>query len=146
MDNSSDDFFKSKHLNKIRKDLQEKIDKIRTVTIPKIMRGLERIKIVRDSEKWKDVKEEVFIKLFSSLHIAGIFYLDGIENGIFLSNNINDEECFYSLKDNVLRINVSIYNIFIGNFKMSYCDVCLFITDLFKKYFKLYNIASSYIF
>ena len=138
-EDSSDDFFQSKHVNKRREELKSYENK----ALAKLKNGLENIKIAYGNKDWKDEKEEAFLKLFSELHVNERHY-DDFEYGYYILDKNNNDVCFYNLKNNIFSISFSsIWSVFRIGFVMKNRDVQLFMNNMLKKYFKLYKVTAN---
>ena len=86
-EDSSDDFFQSKHIEKRKEDFEKELDKKKKEAIYKLAKGLEEIKIAYKNKNWKDEKEQLFLKLFSRLYVDDAFYQDEYRYGYCLSDS-----------------------------------------------------------
>ena len=156
----SDDFFQSKHINKRKEDLQKRLDKEREEALSKLTKGIEKIKASYNNKSWNDDKEKLFLELFSYLHVDDNLYQCDyllIVNNIYSHcinyrygyylryNNNNVERCFYNLKTDEFFIDAySIWEMFEYEFHMSRYDVNSLMINMLIKYFDLYNIRPIY--
>ena len=140
----SDDFFQSKHVNKRKEDFENELSKRKREYLPKLIKGLKDVRIAYNNEYWESDKEELFLKLFSELHIENILYRNNDEYGYFLMNEHNNKECFYDLKSNYFWTDYSlIWKHFYIQYEMNYLDIELLIKNMIEKYFNLYNVIVS---
>ena len=145
-ENSSDDFFQSKHISKRKKDFEKGLAKKKKEAVYKLTKGLEEIKLSYDNKDWKDDKEELFLELFSRLHADKRFYQSNFQYGYCLLDENDDKICFYEFKNDNFWISYhSVWNAFNLQFVMTYHEIRTFMSDMVKKYFKLYNITILYV-
>ena len=148
IEDSSDDFFQSKHVNKRKEDFErEKRIKKKNLKDKKkkailiLKSGLERTEIAYKNKDWKDEKEKLSLRLLSKLHVANRFYRDEYQYGYFLLNNKNRKSCFYNLKSNTFWLDESfIWSELENKYDMSYYAVQLLIHKILAKYFELFDI------
>ena len=142
-EDSSDDFFQSKHINKRFEDLKKELEKKKIEIPSKLTKDLERIRISYKNKNWKDEKEELFLKLFSKLHVDDAFYKDKYRYGYYLLDSNDKRKCFYNLKNNKFWIDYdSIWIVFEIRFDMYYYDIQSFMDDMLKEHFKLYDVTA----
>ena len=144
-EDSSDDFFQSKHLEKRKIDIDNKNSKI----LLALKSGLKNVKKAYNNKRWTDEKEELFLKLFSKLRVDNKFY-DEEEGfygaGFFLLNNrTNNKLCFYSLYKSVFCINYTHIEKEIAiTFNMNTNETTSFLLFMIEKYFvTLHNIDNN---
>ena len=143
-EDSSDDFFQSKHVNKRNEDIKKKLDDKRSKGPYILTSGLERIKIAYKNEDWKDDKEKLFLELFSELRVRKRLFKNKYYYGFCLLDANNNITCIYDIKLDAFRIDHrSIWNEFYFIFDMKDDDIQTFINDMLKKYFKLHDVLSS---
>ena len=146
-EDSSDDFFQSKHINKRKEDLRKELEKnkkeierTKKTIIPKLRKGIEKIKEAYMSKDWEDNKEKLFLELFSRLHVDDKTYQSEYRAGYFLLDSNYIKRCFYDFKNNELLIDYrSIWELFDIRFDMKYDDIQLFMDDMLEEHFKLYD-------
>ena len=138
-EDSSDDFFQSKHVNKRK----ESFEMLKKETISSLAKGLREIRIAYRNDNWSDDKEELFLKLFSKLHVSKNFYDKSYVKGYYLTDDHNNKICFYDLINSRLIISNSlVWGPFQKQFHMSYVESQPFVEKMLKKYFKLNNITA----
>ena len=143
-EDSSDDFFQPKHVEKRKEDFKREFDKKKRGALSKLIKGLEEIKIVYKNKDWKDEKERLFLELFSKLHVDAKFYKSDYRYGYFLSDSNDIKTCFYDLKSNRFWIDyASIWRVFETRFDMNDDDIQSFIDKLLKEHFKLYDVTTE---
>ena len=144
VEDSSDDFFQSKHINKRLDDFE----KYKNNIFIKLENGLERIKTAYSKEEWTDNKEKLFLQLFSKLYLDNNFYEcnNNYREGYYLiKTSSNIKTCFYDLKSNKFFSNyLSIWYKFPSNFFMKYDSTKLFIENMIKKYFRLHDVSADF--
>ena len=151
---SSDDFFQSKHINKRKEEFkkQEEIErylmlKKQKEALPKLLQGIDRIKIAHHVESWKDEREKLFLELFSKLHVDDKFFQNDYRYGYFLLDEYSNKRCFYNLKTDYFRIYYdSIWKIFETQFNMNFHDIQSLMNELLIRHFKLYDVTACFSF
>ena len=142
VENSSDDFFQSKHIYKRKKDFIKEFDKKKKEALYKLTKGLEEIKIAYKSKNWKDEKEKLFLELFSKLCVDKAFYQDEYMYGYYLLDLSDAKICILDLKNDRFWIDFfSIWKNFEKQFNMNYVDVKLLMNDMLRGHFKLYDVT-----
>ena len=142
-EDSSDDFFQSKHVNKRKGNFEKELDKKVRKTLPKLTKGIEEIKIAYNNKNWSDDKEKMLLELFSKLHVNNKLYKSNYIYGYYLLDSNNKKRCFYDLKSDYFYIDYdSIWRVFKRQFNINYDDIQSFVNNLSKKYFKLYDVTS----
>ena len=142
---SSDDFFQSKHINKRKEELRERLEENKREVLPKLKNGLEKIRIACDNKIWMNEEEESFLKMFSELHISYGLKQKIHHYGYHLSDLNDRGKAFYDLiTDDLLIDYFSICKVFYNQFDMYYADVHFFLEKMLKKHFKLYDINLSF--
>ena len=140
-EDSSDDFFQSKHIEKRKKDLKKGLEKKKKEAIYKLTKGLEKVKIAYKSKDWKDDKEELFLELFSKLRVDN--NIDQNKYGYILLDSNDIKRCFYNLESDYFWINyASIWRVFETRFDMNDDDIQSFMDDMLEEHFKLYDITA----
>ena len=140
MEDSSDDFFQSEHINKRKIDIERDIIRRKKESIIKLENGLKKIKISYVNQDWKDEKEHLFLEFFSKLDVDKAFYQDEYMYGYFLSDSDDNRKCFYNLKSDRFWIDYdSIWKNFEKQFNMNYVDVKLLMNDMLNKHIKLHE-------
>lgn len=131
IEDSSDDFFKSKHIEKRKQQLIIE----RTNIIHKLETGLDKIETAYRNNDGK-MKEKLFLELLSKLHVDKIFYQDEYRNGYFLLDSNNGRKCFYDLKNDYFLIDyLSIWKPFKIRFDVTNDILQSFVDYMIKKYF-----------
>ena len=151
-EDSSDDFFRSKHINKRKEEIRKRekakrdaFNKKKKGYFYKLNKCLERIRIYYKSKNWEDDGEELFLKSFSELFVDNKFYSSMYEHGYILSNIRNNKMYFYDIINNELWINSdSLWMFLETQFDKSYNDIRTFINKMFEKYFKLHDTEVLY--
>ena len=139
-EDTSDDFFQSKHINKRKEDIKRELDKKKKEALFKLTKGLEEIKTVCNNKDWRNDKEKLFLELFSNLHVDKIFLRNKYAYGYYLSDSNDINRCFYNLKTDYFLIDYdSIWKIFKIQFNMSFYDIHSLMNKLLKEHFKLYD-------
>ena len=142
-EDSSDDFFRSKHIIKRKKYLERKFARKKRDVYQKLINGLQEIKASYESEAWRDDREKLFLEIFSMLHINNEFYQNEYMYGYYLLDKNFYRECFCNLMSDQFWIDYgSIWWIFKRRFFMEERDVKLFMTKMLKEYFKLDNVEA----
>ena len=145
-EDSSDDFFQSKHINKRKKDLEKELDKKKKEALFKLTKRLEKVRIEYKNRKWRDEKEGLFLELFSKLHVDDVFLKSKYYCGYYLLDSNDKRKCFYNFNNNDFWITYSsIWKVFELRFNMDYHDIQSFMNDMLKKHFKLYDVSASYL-
>lgn len=120
------------------------LEKERREAYYKLINGLKEIKIVYKNEDWKDKRENLFLELFSKLHVDEKFYHSKFRDGYYLLNENNDRRCLYDFKnDNFWLSYRSVWRAFKLRFDMNYDDIQSFMNKKLRKYFKLYNVTAG---
>ena len=141
VEDSSDEFFQSKHVNKRK----EKAKRAEREVLVKLKNGIEKIKMSYNNKNWKNEKEELFLKLFSKLHVDSKLYQNEYIYAYFLADSDNKVRCFYDLRSNRFWIDyASIWNVFRKQFNINYRDTQSFVNMLLREYFKLYDVTSTF--
>ena len=148
-EDSSDDFFQSKHItkrqNEFRKEKEITIRKAKEIKI-KLKTGLNKIKASYDAKDWKNDKEKLFLEIFSKLVMNAKTYsykynnILSIEYGFYLINveEEHKDACFYSVSRKSIWMSFNLIWIkFINKFNMTFSDVKAFMVKMLKKYFNL---------
>jgi len=129
---SIDDFFKPKNL----KSREEKLEKGRQKYVNKLKSGLSRIKSDYENENYHSEFEELFLEIFSQLHVDEKY--DEIQNGYFLVNTHNKSMCLLDLEWNLFEISTKhIWDVFENKFELHYLNVQTSMKEMFDKYFNL---------
>ena len=143
VEDSSDDFFQTKHLNKRRKDYNIELKRREKEALFNLAKGLKEIKIAYKDKNWKNYKEKLFLELFSELHVAD--NIDQNRYGYFLLDSNNIKKCFYDLKNNIFWIDYeSIWKTFETRFNMLYVDIQTFMKNMSEEYFKLHDATPQF--
>ena len=143
-EDSSDDFFQSKHVNKRKEEFKSWLKAKKKEVIPKLIKGLEEIKITYRNKDWRDVNEKLFLELFSRLHVDKTFNQDKHRYEYYLLNEYNKRRCFYDLINNEFWIDYySIWRIFEEYHDMDYVYIQLLIDRMLEEYFKLYDVTAT---
>ena len=130
-EDSSDDFFQSKHINKRREEFEnEKLNTLKELNV-----GLDKIKEACVNKRWKSKESKLFLKIFSKLHVILVNY-DNYYRYDFLNTN-NEKVCSYVYDELWLDVNL-VWNKFEYKFGMSSNDIHLFFYNKFSHYFKVY--------
>ena len=161
VEDDSDDFFQSKHINKRREDYEKEkrikekeLEEKNKEHLHKLENGLKKIKISYDNRDWIDHREELFLKLFYDLHVSTKIPQYGPTDGYLLSDKNGDNKCFYRLSSVHFMRNVdeafavdywSILMTFELRFNMSEHEVIMFIKRMISKHFNLNDIEISWI-
>ena len=104
------------------------------------------IRIAYNNKNWSDDKEELFLELFSKLHVDSKLYQNEYIYGYFLADSDDIKRCFYDLRDNRFLIDyASIWNVFRKQFNINYRDTQSLMNMLLREYFKLYDVTAIYI-
>lgn len=149
--NDSDDFFQSKHLNKRREQHLKEIEIKEKVLLKReektsymLINGLKKIRIALNDESWKDEKEKLFLNLFSKFRVSDAIWRNEYVRGYYLINESSIKECICDLNNDYFWINYeSIWYAFeIRFYETSYCKTQLFMNDMLKKYFNLYDMTA----
>ena len=162
-EDSSDDFFQSKHVNKRKKDFRKKemIKNNRLIRdanklIDKLEKGLNVIKIAYDNKKWSSRAEENFLQEFHSLivnhHIyRHDYFLDVYV--IYLMRPSYYKECYFEIDYHAITLEYdSIYQAINLDVDFSDRELKNFIQRMIKKYFSMsilevrwdYNVSSNF--
>ena len=142
-EDSTDDFFQSKHIEKRKEEFKREFDKKNKEALIKLKTGLREIKAAYNNKDWKNEIEKLFLESFSKLHVDDKSCQYDHRYGYCLLDSNNIRECFYDLKSNYFRIDYdSIWerlNIQLG---MSYYDTQSFVNKLLEEHFKLYDVTA----
>jgi len=128
---SIDDFFKPKNL----KSREEKYENEKQEFPSKITAGLSKIKNDYKNKKWDSEHEELFLELFSHLHIDEKY--DENYNGYFLRNDVNSKRGLFDLEIQIFFMSISIWLKFDNKFNWDYLEIHSFMKIMLVKYFKL---------
>ena len=104
-EDSSDDFFQSKHVNKRREIIKKKNMRKRNKSLSELKVGLENVKVAYNNKDWRNDEERYFLTLFSKLHVDNKFYKSKYEEGYCLLNYNNNKECIHDLLTDNFFIN-----------------------------------------
>ena len=144
-ENSSDDFFQSKHITKRKEDFKREFEEKKREALSKLIKGLKEIKIAYKSKDWKDEKERLFLELFSKLYVDKTFYQNGDRQGYCLSDSDDIKRCFYDLESDFFWIDYDlIWKVFYEQFNINYNGIQLLMNELLKEHFKLYDVIAAY--
>ena len=145
-EDSSDDFFQSKHVNKRIESLRKKLERKRREVVSKIKNGLESLNMIHENNTLKDKKELWFLEAFSKLHIVDVYYNDEYKYGYFLSDSNDIKECFYDLKNNYFYIDYDFVDdlLIISRLLINYYYIQSFIESMLKKYFNLHDVHVAF--
>lgn len=131
-ENSSDDFFQSKHIEKRRQ--QSIVERIKI--IHELQDGIDKIRTAYENKDWKDEKEKLFLEIFSSLHFDDKFHP---EEGYYLINVNNDAMCRYDSSNNIFCVNSHlICKVFDDLFDIKRWNTLLLLEVMIKEYFELH--------
>ena len=136
-EDSSDDFFQSKHINK-RKDEFRKSDEGKIML--KMKSGISKVSSAYKNRIWESEKEKLFLKLFNRLHVSDEIYRYENIVSIFLDNKYGDAECCYLLEKNSVSFLIGKFPIwysFVKVFNMSNESVESFLHEMIEKYFNI---------
>ena len=143
-EDTSDDFFQSKHINKRKEDLKRELDKKKKEALHKLTKGLEKIKTAYKSKDWRNDKEKLFLELFSKLHVDAKFYKNNYRYGYYLSDSNDIKTCFYNLKyDEFYTDHYSIWRVYEEQFNMHFKNVQSFMEEMLKEHLKLYDVTAE---
>ena len=146
VEDSSDDFFQSKHVNKRKEDLKKELEKnkkeierTKKTIIPKLIKGIEKIKEAYMSKDWKDDKEKLFLELFSKLRVDDKVYESVINNkyryGCYLLSKHNLIMCAYDIRYGNFWIDFGIIWMKFHEFlRMNAVEIQYFMKQMLKKY------------
>lgn len=151
----SDIFFQSKHINKRKEDFakeqirdKERIEKMKQV-LYKLDRGLEIIKIAYYIKEWSSNKEELFLELFSKLHVDDRPYRNNYEYnkafcGFYLINDHNNETCLCDVNNDCFwMFYYAIWNKFYVRLNMNCDEIQSFMNYMIKKYFNIHDMIAT---
>ena len=143
-EDSTDDFFQSKHINKRKEEFKKQIEKEKYEAFFKLFEGLKIVKIADRHKTWKSDEEKLFLELFSKLHVDKEFYEDDYIYGCYLLDESNDKKCLYDIKTRNFFIR---YDFFWSTsetiFMNQYYYVRKFVERMLRKYFNLYNVTAN---
>lgn len=139
-EDSSDYFFQSKHINRRKEEFEKQLElKMRKVH-SKLENGLSKIINAYNNRDWINDEEKLFLELFSELHVDDTFHGITIYYGYYLLSDNDVKACFYDLENDIFVESYgSIWSIFMIQFNVNYNDIQLFMKEMLKKYFKLYD-------
>ena len=145
-EDSSDDFFQSKHVEKRKREFENILNSKKNRVLNKLELGVENIKSAYNNKDWKNEREKLFLELFSKLYIDDDFYQSEDLYGYLLYDDENNSTCcFYDLKDNAFLTDYnSIWRVFEDQFNMKYDDIRWFMNKMLKEYFKFHNATVDY--
>ena len=144
-EDSSDDFFQSKHINKRKKIFEREIKNRRKKNrvmnknaFLMLEKGLERVITAHANKICENEREELFLELFSKLRIDKRFFGDyyGCEHRLL--NESDDTVCVFDIQSNYFWINdYPIRDKFISSFNTKHDEISCFMKDMLKKYFNI---------
>ena len=141
-EDSSDDFFQSKHINKREEELDKQIKVKKKEALIKLKNGIKEIRIAYKGKGWRSDSEILFLELFSKLHVDTKLYQNEYGYGYYLLDKTNKETCSYNIKDDIFWIEYeTIWKIFNTQLNMNYYDIKTFIKNMLDKYFNLHNVV-----
>lgn len=156
-ENFSDAFFQSKHVNKRKKIFEREIKNRRKKN--RIMNknallilegGLERVITAHANKSYRNEEEQLFLELFSELHVDKKFFRDNYQREHFLLNKHDCRICFLDFKNNDFWIDFyTIWEKFEERFNMSYEEVSHFMKVMLTKHFNIHDmipVAGSFTF
>lgn len=138
-EDDSDDFFKMKLSDERREKYLKAKLKFRTL-LSDFENGEIKIKSARKHRTWNELQEELFLKLFSNLHLnkkiaATNNYVFSDIFDFYDDNNVI--MCFYKTSKDHFIIDKSIWNQFNKRFNIDDHHTKLFMNEMITKYFKL---------
>ena len=143
-EDSSDDFFQSKHVNKRKEDIKREYEKKKREARYKLIKGLNNIKIALKSRNWESETERYFLILFSRLYVDKKFFENAFHCEYYLLNKHDKVVCLYNIKyDEFYVDNDSIWKKFEDIFFMRYTEIQAFMNKMLEKHFKLYDILTK---
>ena len=142
----SDNFFQSKHVNKRKEGFEKQLEIKKREALPKLVSGLNNIRILCKSEDWNDEHEDLFIKLFSTLHVDKKLHKVNtgyrIAYGYYLLDKNNTVKCFYDVDKNIFLLAPSIWRYLYCDFYVDYGATQEFMNKMLKKYFEIYHTST----
>jgi len=128
-----DDFFKPKNL----KSREEKRLKEYQVSLFKVKTGLSKIKYDYENENYHSEHEELFLNIFSKLHVhEDIRYYERYA-GCLLMNNKNEARCLFDFEYHIFYILFEhIWLAFRDKFNWDYDHIKKFLKEMLNSYFQ----------
>lgn len=153
VEDSSDDFFKSKHIRRRIKDLAKERKRIHLhfseslrKTTPKLTLGLESMSSAYVINDLLDEKERLFLYLFHDLYVDDELFEDEVHCGCYLMNRTDDSKiCFCKLEEIQFIVDYyAVWKRFKDDFDISDNDIESLLIKMFIKYFKLEEARTNY--
>ena len=149
-EDSSDDFFQSKHINKRKIDFSNAMRKRQEESISKLKNGLYKIRIAYQDSIWRSEEEKLFLKIFSRFHLnetLRVYLRCNQYDGFFLLDEHNNMECFYSLVYDELWVDYyMIWQKFCFQLQTNRYDIIhKFMNEMIKEYFEMSDVEYTFI-
>lgn len=137
-EDSSDDFFQSKHINKRK----EKFIKRNNRIILKLERGFKRSSTEYKSKRWSNEKERQFLELFSKMSVDSNTVRSDSICECYLYITLDDVVvCHFDIVNKIISLDCHyVWFKFEKKNNMNYYEVQAFMNEMFKKHFKLVNV------
>ena len=134
-EDSSDDFFQTKHVNKRNKDFKRREIEV----LHELKKGLSKMMITYNNRDWKDEEEKIFLDIFTEFHIDKEIHYSPIYRGYCLLDQFGELAADYNMINNVFWISS---RVILEVFKRSSIiteqrQITFIIYEMLNKYFNL---------
>lgn len=134
-----DPFFHPKDIQKKDEEIKRKCSEF----LLKIKSGLRNIKISYENKNWELKEEKMFLKMFSNFHLNDVY--DEQYKGYILLDEENIKMCVFDLENRLFSMSHEyIWLIFRRKFKYTYSETKLFMEQMLRKYFELYEFKTLF--